>query len=140
MNKAGPGEPSEPTKPHLVKHRYLAPKINRDNLQPITVKAGNMARLDVEVIGEPPPTISWSFAGKPLEETGDIKIENKDYETHIQMKNMSRPQSGKYKILAENSSGKDEAEVEIIVLDRPGKPEGPLEVTDVHAEGCTLQW
>ncbi|XP_053200690.1 twitchin-like isoform X3 [Panonychus citri] len=140
VNKAGPSEPSEPTKPHLVKHRHLAPRINRDNLQQITVKAGNMARLDVEVSGEPPPTISWSFAGKPLEETGDIKIENKDYETHIQMRNMTRAQSGKYKINAENASGKDEAEVEVIVLDRPGKPEGPLEVSDVHAEGCKLSW
>lgn len=24
--------------------------------------------------------------------------------------------------------------------DKPGKPEGPLEVTDVHKEGCKLKW
>jgi len=26
------------------------------------------------------------------------------------------------------------------VLDKPGKPEGPLRVTDVHKEGCKLKW
>lgn len=25
-------------------------------------------------------------------------------------------------------------------LDKPSKPEGPLEVSDVHAEGCKLAW
>ncbi|XP_074598807.1 projectin protein bent isoform X2 [Brevipalpus obovatus] len=140
VNKAGPGEASEPTKSHLCKERFLAPKINRDSLQPLRIKAGNMGRFDVEVIGEPPPTITWEFAGRPLEETGDIKFDNKDYETHVQMKNMTRAQSGKYKIIAVNSSGKDEAEVEVTVLDRPSKPEGPLEVSNVHAEGCNLDW
>lgn len=27
-----------------------------------------------------------------------------------------------------------------VLLDKPGKPEGPLEVTDVHKEGCKLKW
>lgn len=26
------------------------------------------------------------------------------------------------------------------VLDVPGKPEGPLKVSDIHKEGCTLKW
>lgn len=24
--------------------------------------------------------------------------------------------------------------------DRPGKPEGPLEISDIHKEGCKLKW
>ncbi len=27
-----------------------------------------------------------------------------------------------------------------IILDKPGAPEGPLEVTDVHKDGCKLHW
>lgn len=26
------------------------------------------------------------------------------------------------------------------VLDKPGKPEGPLKISDIHKEGCTLKW
>ena len=140
VNKAGPSEPSEPTKNHICKERFLAPKINRDNLQPIIVRAGNTAKLDVEVSGEPPPKVSWIFAGKPVEPDINTTIENPEYESHIKMKNMTRAQSGKYKIVAENESGKDEAEVEITVLDKPGKPEGPLDISNVHANGCTLEW
>ncbi|XP_054161595.1 twitchin-like isoform X2 [Oppia nitens] len=140
VNKAGAGEPSEPTNTHICKERHLKPTINRENLQPITIRAGNMAKLDVEVSGEPPPKIEWFFAGKPLEADNNTRIDNPDYESHIQMRNMTRKQNGKYKIVASNESGKDEAEVEINVLDIPSKPEGPLDVSDVHANGCTLEW
>ncbi|GBN20312.1 Twitchin, partial [Araneus ventricosus] len=140
VNKAGPGEPSEPTKSHTAKPRYLAPKIVRDNMQQIVVKAGQSVKLDVEVIGEPPPTCTWTFGGKPLEIGDSIKVENEEYNTHLSIKNGVRKQSGKYKLAAVNNSGKDEEEVEIIFLDKPSKPEGPLEVSDVHAEGCKLKW
>ena len=26
------------------------------------------------------------------------------------------------------------------ISDRPGPPKGPLEISDVHAEGCKLKW
>lgn len=28
----------------------------------------------------------------------------------------------------------------ISLTDRPGRPQGPLEVSDVHKEGCKLKW
>lgn len=40
----------------------------------------------------------------------------------------SRKHSGTYVLKAENSSGKDEATIQINVLDVPAKPEGPLKV------------
>lgn len=140
VNKAGPSEPSEPTKMHLVKERHLAPKINRETLQPITIRAGDIAKMNVEVSGEPPPEITWTFGGKKLFDDVNTKIENPDYESHLQIKYMTRAQSGVYQITAENESGKDVAEVQITVLDKPAKPEGPLEVSDVHATGCKLAW
>ena len=139
-NKAGESEPSQPSAMHTVKERHLAPKINRDTLKPITIRSGGTAKLDVEISGEPPPAVTWTFDGKKLFDDNNTKIENPDYESHLQIRHMTRAQSGKYTITAENESGKDVAEVEIKVLDRPSKPEGPLDVSDVHAEGCKLQW
>ncbi|PNF43664.1 hypothetical protein B7P43_G15461, partial [Cryptotermes secundus] len=140
VNKAGPSEPSEPTKPHIAKARFLRPIINREKLQKVTVRAGASVKFDVDVKGEPPPTITWHFANKQLENGPTIKIENEDYNTKIQLSETVRKNTGTYTIKAENSSGKDEATVEVIILDRPDKPEGPLEVTDVHKEGCKLKW
>lgn len=94
----------------------MAPKIVRDNLQQMVVRAGQSVKLDVEVIGEPPPTCTWTFAGKPLESIDSVKIENEEYMTHLSIKNGVRKQSGKYHITAVNSSGKDEEDVEIIFL------------------------
>ena len=45
-----------------------------------------------------------------------------------------------YLIRAINEHGKDEAEVEFVILSPPGPPEGPLEVTGVHKEGCKIKW
>ena len=45
-----------------------------------------------------------------------------------------------YKIRAFNDSGEDVADVHVIVLDRPGVPEGPLDPTNIRSDGCTLSW
>ena len=34
----------------------------------------------------------------------------------------------------------DEEWVELVVLGRPSRPEGPLEVANITAEGCKLRW
>lgn len=106
----------------------------------IKVRAGQTVRLEVDIEGEPPPTVTWSFGGSILQTGANVKIDNEDYLTKIALTDTSRKLSGKYTIKAVNDSGQDEADVEIIILDKPGKPEGPLEVTDVHKEGCKLKW
>ncbi|KAI5639981.1 immunoglobulin i-set domain-containing protein [Phthorimaea operculella] len=140
VNKAGPGEPGDATNPHLAKARHLKPHINRDKMQAIRVRAGTTIKLDVDIKGEPPPTKTWTFANKTLESGPGCKIENEDYNTKITMTETSWKNSGVYTLRAENESGFDEATVEITVLDKPGKPEGPLEVSDVHADHVKLNW
>lgn len=116
------------------------PLINRDKLHTVKVRAGQIVKFDVDVQGEPPPKITWSFGNKVIEPDNHIKIENEDYNTRFTMVNTKRKDTGRYTIRAENESGFDEAPVEVIILDKPGKPEGPLEVSDVHKEGCKLKW
>ncbi|XP_013148822.1 PREDICTED: twitchin isoform X2 [Papilio polytes] len=140
VNKAGPGEPGEPTQPHVAKARFLKPYINRDKMVAIRVRAGTTIRLDVDVRGEPPPTKTWTFANKVVETGLGVKLENEDYNTKLQIFESTWKNSGIYTLKAENDSGVDEATVEVTVLDKPGKPEGPLEVSDVHAEHVKLSW
>ena len=49
VNKAGPGEPSEATVPIVAKARNQAPRIDRTNLIPIKIKAGQNFSFDVKV-------------------------------------------------------------------------------------------
>merc|ERR1711874_842727 len=52
----------------------------------------------------------------------------------------TRKDAGKYTLRINNPSGKDSETVELTVLGKPSSPKGPLEVTDVHKEGCKLSW
>lgn len=140
VNKAGPSEPSEPTGQHTAKPRNLRPIINREKLHSVRVRAGTLVKFDVDVRGEPPPKMTWILANKPLESGPSCKIENDEYNTKLQLTDTSRKDTGMYTLRAENINGVDEAQVEVIILDKPGKPEGPLEVTDVHKEGCKIKW
>ena len=48
--------------------------------------------------------------------------------------------SGKYTLHIKNQYGSDEVSVNLTVLEKPSAPRGPLEVTNVTANGCTLTW
>ena len=117
-----------------------APKIDRATMKNLTLKAGQIMKMDVKVSGEPPATKKWFIGTDSLENRSDIVIELEDYRTKISVTNIQRVHGGHYTLKAENSSGSDEASIEIMVLDKPTKPEGPLTISDVHKEGCNLKW
>ncbi|KAK0400071.1 hypothetical protein QR680_003339 [Steinernema hermaphroditum] len=139
-NKAGVGDPSEPSDTVIAKPRHLPPVIDRSAIEEIKVRAGQEFQLNIPVSGEPPPEIIWSFGGEPLESTDRMKITNVDYKTKFVVKRALRGDTGTYTILAQNENGKDTAEVKVTVLDRPGEPKGPLSASNVHEKGCDLEW
>lgn len=140
-NKAGPGEASEPTENHLCKHKNLKPRIDRSTFKQIIIKSGRSHKWSVDISGEPPPTVTWIFKDEiTLTNTDRIKIENIDYHTDFTLTNAVRKDTGNYTIKAVNASGQDTETVELTVLSKPSPPKGPLEVSNVHAEGCKLAW
>lgn len=139
-NKAGPSEPSDVSKSVIAKPRFLAPRIDRKNLQKKILREGQMLRIDADVEGEPAPSIEWSYKNDPLQTFDRLRIENEDYKTTFIMQKVKRCDRGTYTITAKNSSGTDTVNVELEVLCKPAKPEGPLAVSDVTAEGCKLKW
>lgn len=70
----------------------------------------------MDVRGEPPPTMTWSFNGKPLINGRSVKIENEDYNTKFSLSDTTRKNTGVYSLRAENASGFDEATAEVIIL------------------------
>ena len=94
----------------------VAPKIDRRNLRNITVREGEPILLDVKIIGEPPPDVTWSMNNKSLQETSYRRIENVPYNSKFFHDNPERKDSGTYKIQASNKYGSDTAEIEITVV------------------------
>lgn len=118
----------------------VAPKIDRRNLRDVTLSAGSLLRFDVNVIGEPPPHIEWRYGAIPLHSDRKVQIDNSEYNTKFSIRPVVRDDSGDYTITATNSSGRDSVTVQVTVTDKPMPPEGPLQVSDVHKEGCKLKW
>ena len=51
-----------------------------------------------------------------------------------------RGDTGDYEVKLKNSEGEDSMPIKIIVLDKPGPCEGPLEAIDTTKSSVTLQW
>lgn len=94
----------------------MKPRIDREGMKSITIKAGRTHKWTVDVSGEPPPTLTWILKDNEVTNSDRIKIENIDYQTNITIINAQRKDTGKYTLVAKNASGKDEASLEFTVL------------------------
>lgn len=118
----------------------MAPKIDRRTLQNLKVKEGDVFFIDARVAGEPAPTIEWQLNDRTLLSTTHMSIRTEPHKSYLKNEEATRRDVGIYMITATNKFGYDEAEIEVQVLSKPSAPEGPLEVSDVHSEGCKLKW
>lgn len=118
----------------------VKPRIDKEGMKNITVKAGRNQKWIVDVSGEPTPTLKWIFKNETLINNDRVKIENIDYQTTLTITSAIRKDTGIYTLVAENTSGKDEATLEFTVLGKPDSPKGPLEVTDITKKSCKIKW
>lgn len=72
--------------------------------------------LDVKMIGEPPPDVTWALGGKSIQLSHSRRIENVPYNSKLFNDKCERKDSGTYLITATNKWGQDSAEVEVTVI------------------------
>ena len=118
----------------------VPPKIDRKNLHDMKISSGSMLKYDCDIIGEPPPQCTWVFNSKKLDSNKHVNINNVDYNSKLVIRESVREDSGEYTITAVNSSGKDSVTVNVIVMDKPMPPEGPIVASDIRGDGCKLKW
>uniref|UniRef100_A0A7M4F5W2 Titin n=1 Tax=Crocodylus porosus TaxID=8502 RepID=A0A7M4F5W2_CROPO len=142
-NAAGAiSKPSDSTGPITAKDEVELPRISMDPKykEAIVVNAGETFRLEADVHGKPLPTIKWYKGDKELEETARCEIKNTDFKALVVVKDAIRVDGGQYILEASNIAGTKRVPVIVKVLDRPGPPEGPIQVTGVTSEKCSLAW
>uniref|UniRef100_A0A670Y8E7 Titin n=1 Tax=Pseudonaja textilis TaxID=8673 RepID=A0A670Y8E7_PSETE len=106
----------------------------------LVVKAGEIFKLEADVAGRPPPTLTWTKQDKELEETAKLEIKIADFSTVLTNKDSTRRDGGAYMLTASNPGGFAKHIFNVKVLDRPGPPQGPLSVSDVTIDKCVLAW
>lgn len=142
INKAGPGEPSDATKPIIAKCRFVKPYIIGDDLNNLIVKKGQIIKWDIKYGGEPEPEVVWKHGSTELKPDPEERITIDRYErnTVLTVRRSVRSDSGKYTLVLKNSSGTCERTADVVVLDKPTPPKGPLEPEEIRADHITVKW
>lgn len=134
--------PSETTGPVTVQHDVESPKITMEDKfrQVVVVKAGDLLRIDADIYGRPNPTVFWLKNGRNIGSKGRIEMTATKTHTSLLIRECVRKDSGQYTLTLQNPGGTISKMITCKVLDRPGPPVGPLEVSGLSAEKCTLSW
>jgi len=67
-------------------------------------------------------------------------MEINDGEILLLCKAAQKDDQGRYSATLKNPKGSDTVHINVTVLDKPGAPEGPLAVSKITPESCTLEW
>lgn len=106
----------------------------------VYVRAGSNLKVDIPISGKPLPKVTLSRDGMPLKATMRFNTEITAENLTINLKESVTTDAGRYEITAANSSGTTKTFINIIVLDRPGPPTGPVAISDITEESVTLKW
>ena len=82
----------------------------------------------------------WLQGPKEVKEDNRITFEQLEDEIVLVCRSAERPDEGNYSVTLRNNKGSDSATIRVNILDKPGVPEGPLEVSKITPESCTLKW
>uniref|UniRef100_A0A8C6UNJ9 Myosin binding protein C, fast type a n=1 Tax=Neogobius melanostomus TaxID=47308 RepID=A0A8C6UNJ9_9GOBI len=127
------------------KPRQDPPKIHLDtgaggNKNAITVVAGNKLRLDVEISGEPEPTVCWKRGEQEVSALeGRVRVEKRKGLCSFVIDGALKSDEGPYSITVSNPAGDDHADLFVKVVD---VPEPPLNVrcTSVGEDFAVVTW
>ncbi|XP_036378660.1 myosin binding protein Cb isoform X2 [Megalops cyprinoides] len=126
--------------------RQDPPKIHLDTTgsmvsqNTIIVVAGNKLRLDVEITGEPAPTVCWMKGDKPITEAeGRVRVESRKDLSCFVIEGAEREDEGNYIITVTNPAGEDKATLHIKIVDVPDPPES-VKCTTVGEDCATIIW
>ncbi|GAA49621.1 twitchin, partial [Clonorchis sinensis] len=141
VNAAGSGEPSDPTPLTKIQKPTEAPKIGRDAPREINAANEEPFKIRIPYTGSPPDDVEVTKDGKPFSvNSGRFQLTITPDEVIITDTKADKSDEGDYKIKLKNSKGEDTLPLKIRVRGPPSAPQGPLEVSNIKADSCTLSW
>lgn len=140
VNKGGNSEPSEPCQPVLCTARFEKPSIDGHDLGDQVIKVNTRLNYTVPIKGAPRPKVTWKINNHTIEESERIDLQTYGKQTILDIPFAKRSDTGKYTLILENELGTASASGNVIVLDRPSRPEEPLRVYDITREGCKISF
>lgn len=142
VNLAGQGPWSDPSE-NIKCISFRAPKITSDlSIRDMTVMAGEEFTITVPFIASPQPKTQWWVGPNEIFPDSRIQflLDAKSSTSAYVNKKSKRSDSGKYTIKLTNSEGADSGTCKVLVVDVPAPPQGPLDISDITPETCSLAW
>uniref|UniRef100_A0A3Q3BI45 Titin n=1 Tax=Kryptolebias marmoratus TaxID=37003 RepID=A0A3Q3BI45_KRYMA len=139
VNEKGKSDPRQLVQSVVAKDLVIEPSV-RPKVSSYSVQVGYDLKIEVPIAGHPKPTITWTKNGVALKQTTRVNVTDSAHQTTLTIKDATREDSGMYTINIANSLGSKDATIEVITLDKPGPPTGPVKIEDISAESMTLSW
>lgn len=94
-----------------------APKITYEAClkEKLSFKEGATVYLEVNFICYPQPQVTWYQNDNEISESASITMETMDGWSHLKVKGTTSMDSGIYKVVAENVTGRDSAEFRVVI-------------------------
>ncbi|KAF3856670.1 hypothetical protein F7725_017393 [Dissostichus mawsoni] len=120
------------------------PRINPDDLtefmKPVVIKTGKEASFKLSFVGREPMKIQWYNEGEELFEESHTRIERSSTNSRLVLTKCQRKITGEIKIKIKNECGTTEAITQLVVLDRPTPPMGPVDIIESNATCIDIKW
>ncbi|XP_061741426.1 immunoglobulin-like and fibronectin type III domain-containing protein 1 [Nerophis ophidion] len=120
------------------------PRLNQDDLdhfmKPVVVKTGKDAAFKLNFVGREPLKIQWYNEGEELLEDPHLRIEKSGSHSRLLLLKCNRKTRGEIKLKIKNEFGTADAITQLIVLDRPTPPLGPVDIIESSASCIDFKW
>ncbi|XP_008277912.1 immunoglobulin-like and fibronectin type III domain-containing protein 1 isoform X2 [Stegastes partitus] len=120
------------------------PEFDPDDLhkfsKPVVVRVGQNAAFKMPFPPQESLVVSWFKDGTEIKDGGGVKIVREPNHSRLLLKDCLRTDAGEIKIQLKNPFGSVEATSRLIVLDRPGPPEGPVETVETTSSIIEIKW
>lgn len=142
QNDAGISEPQCTHSSVVIKEPVIEPTADLSSItnQLITCKLSSNFTIDIPISGRPAPKVTWKLEEIKLKDTDRVSITTTTERTTLVVKDSKRSDSGKYYLILENAAGVKIFTVTVVVVGRPTPPKGPVKISGVSSESCTLSW
>lgn len=112
-----------------VEEKYLAQKLrtNTNLTIPATIR------------GYPQPKVTWYKETTVIKKSTRQTIETTETTTTLTIEKLTREDSGRYKIVAENETGSSSVECVVQVIDKPSRPQA-LDIKEAKKDSIKLEW
>ncbi|XP_026775619.3 immunoglobulin-like and fibronectin type III domain-containing protein 1.1 isoform X3 [Pangasianodon hypophthalmus] len=120
------------------------PRFNTKDLEefvkPRVVKANHKADFKIPYIGSEATKIQWYKEGEELTRDANCRIDTTESHCRLSLNKLQRKDTGEIKIKIKNEFGTVEATTNLVVLDKPTPPLGPLEIVEASSNCIEIKW